>query len=444
MQKEEKSKDTTEELYKEALKRHKKYRGKLEVISKVPFKEYRDLGIYYTPGVAKASEVVSKDKEKVWELTNRYNYVAIVSDGTRVLGLGDIGPEAGLPVMEGKGFLFKALGGVDAFPIVLGTKNRDEIVKTVKYLQPGFGGVNLEDIESPKCFYVLEKLQDELEIPVWHDDAQGTALVTLGGLINALKVIGKKKEEVKIALLGAGAAGLTFVKFLKRYGFPTKNMILLDSHGPLYRGRGKNMNPWKKRYAKQTNPELLGKDLKGKPREKADKGLKLALEGADVLISASKPGDWLPGEYIEHMADEAIVFSEANPVPEITPPRAKKHGAKIVATGRSDWSNQINNVLGFPALFRGALDVAAKEINDEMVEAAGIALAEAMEQELSEEYILPKADEEEWAPREAAAVAEAAIKSGSARIKKSKDEVYEHTKELIAHHRKINKFIFNF
>lgn len=439
---EDKNDDETEELYEEALERHKKYHGKIQVTAKVPFKEYRDLGIYYTPGVAKPSEVVAEDKKQVWNLTNRGNYVAVVSDGTRVLGLGDIGPEAGLPVMEGKSFLFKAFGGVDAFPIVLGTKKRDELVKTVKNLEPGFGGVNLEDIESPKCFYVLEKLEEKLNIPVWHDDAQGTALVTLGGLINSLKLVGKEKEEVKIVLLGAGAAGLTFVKFLKRYGFPTKHMILLDSHGPLYKGRKENMNPWKKRYAKQTNPELLGKDLKGKPREKADKGLEMTLEGADVLIAASAPGNWLPSEYIENMADDAIVFSEANPVPEITPPRAKKAGAKIVASGRSDYPNQINNVLGFPALFRGALDVAATEINDAMVEAAGIALGEALEKELSEEYIIPKANEEEWGPKEAAAVAEAAIESGAARIKKSKEEVYRHTKELIKKHRKINEFMF--
>lgn len=434
--------DATEELYEEALKRHKKYRGKIEIIGKVPYKEYRDIGIYYTPGVAKPSEVVSKDREKVWELTNRSNTVAVVSDGTRVLGLGNIGPEGALPVMEGKAFLFKALGGVDAFPIVLGTDKRDEIVKTTKYLEPGYGGVNLEDIESPKCFYVLEELEEKLDIPVWHDDAQGTALVTLGGLINALKIAGKDKKEVKITILGAGAAGLTFVKFLKRYGFPLKHMIILDSHGPLYKGRKEDMHPWKKRYAKQTNPELLGKDMKGKPKEKADKGLKKALEGADVLIGASASGNWLPGEYLENMADNAIVFSMANPVPEITPPRAKKHGVEIVATGRSDWPNQVNNCLGFPALFRGALDVAATSINDEMVEAAGIGLAEAMEEELSKDYILPKVPEEEWAPMEAAAVAEAAIESGVARIKKSKDEVYQHTKELLSRHEKINKFLF--
>lgn len=436
------SEDKTEELYEEALKRHEKYRGKLELISKVPFKEYRDLGIYYTPGVAQVSKKVAEEKEKVWEMTNRYNYVAVVSDGTRVLGLGDIGPEGALPVMEGKGFLFKALGGVDAFPIVLDTKDRDEIVKTVTQLEPGFGGVNLEDIESPKCFYVLETLQEKLDIPIWHDDAQGTALVTLGGLINALKVVGKKKEDVKITVLGAGAAGLTFVKFLKRYGFPTKHMTLLDSHGPLYEGREENMDPWKKRYAKQTNPDLLGKDFEGSPKEKADKGLKMALKGSDVLVAASASGDWLPAEYIEQMADDAIVFSEANPVPEITPPRAKEAGARIVATGRSDWPNQINNVLGFPALFRGALDVAAKEINDKMVEAAGLALADAMKKEPTEDYIIPKTDEEEWAPKEAAAVAEAAIESGVARIKKSKDEVYEHTKKLVEKHKKINEFLF--
>ncbi len=419
------------EIYKEALELHRKYRGKIQMISKVPFKSYDDLALVYTPGVAEPCRKIAENPENVWELTNRANTIAVISDGTRVLGLGDIGPEAGLPVMEGKALLFKLFGGVDAIPLVIDTKDPDKIIEFVKTVQPSLGGVNLEDIESPKCFYILETLQEELHIPVWHDDQQGTALVTLAGLINALKLVGKKKDEVKIVIMGAGAAGYSFVKFLLMYGFPGKNIVVVDSVGIIYKGRKVRMNPWKEKLAEWTNPEMK----RG--------GLEEALVGADVLLAASAPGPWIPKDWIKKMADDAIVFAEANPVPEILPEDAIEAGAKIVATGRSDYPNQINNVLGFPAVFRGALDVAAKKINDPMIIAAAEALARVAEEKgLAPDYIIPKATEPEWAPEEAAAVAKAAIESGVARIKIDPNEVRERTKKLVEQHRKIIEFLF--
>lgn len=419
------------EIYKEALELHKKYRGKIQIVSKVPFKSYDDLALVYTPGVAEPCRKIAENPENVWELTNRANTIAVISDGTRVLGLGDIGPEAGLPVMEGKALLFKLFGGVDAVPLVIDTKDPDKIIEFVKTVQPSFGGINLEDIESPKCFYLLETLQEELNIPIWHDDQQGTALVTLAGLINALKLVGKKKEEVKIVVMGAGAAGYSFVKFLLMYGFPGKNILVVDSVGLIYRGRKVKMNPWKEKIAEWTNPEMK----RG--------GLEEALDGADVLLAASAPGPWIPKDWIRKMADDAIVFAEANPVPEILPEDALEAGAKIVATGRSDYPNQINNVLGFPAVFRGALDTAAKKINDPMIIAAAEALARVAEEKgLAPDYIIPKATEPEWAPEEAAAVAKAAVESGVARIKVSPDEVRERTHKLVEQHKKIIEFLF--
>jgi len=419
------------ETYKEALELHRKYRGKIQIVSKVPFKSYDDLSLVYTPGVAEPCRKIAENPENVWELTNRANTIAIISDGTRVLGLGDIGPEAGLPVMEGKSLLFKLFGGVDAIPLVIDTKDPEKIIELVKIIQPSLGGVNLEDIESPKCFYILERLQEELQIPVWHDDQQGTALVTLAGLINALKLVGKKKENVKVVVMGAGAAGYSFVKFLLMYGFPGKNIVVVDSVGIIYKGRKVKMNPWKEKLAEWTNPEMM----RG--------GLEEALDGADVLLAASAPGPWIPKEWIKKMADNAIVFAEANPVPEILPEDALEAGAKIVATGRSDYPNQINNVLGFPAVFRGALDVAAKKINDKMIIAAAEALARVAEEKgLAPDYIIPKATEPDWAPEEAAAVAKAAIESGVARLKVDPNEVRERTVKLVEQHRKIIEFLF--
>ncbi len=419
------------EIYKEALELHKKYRGKIQTIAKVPFKSYDDLALVYTPGVAEPCRKIAEHPDNVWELTNRWNTIAVISDGTRVLGLGDIGPEAGLPVMEGKALLFKLFGGVDAVPLVIDARDADKIIDFVKTVQPSFGGINLEDIESPKCFYILETLQKELQIPIWHDDQQGTALVTLAGLINALKVVGKKKEDVKVVVMGAGAAGYNFVKFLMMYGFPGKNILVVDSVGIIYKGRKVKMNPWKEKLAEWTNPEgMTG-------------GLEEALDGADVLLSASAPGPWIPKQWIKKMADDAIVFAEANPVPEILPEDALEAGAKIVATGRSDYPNQINNVLGFPAVFRGALDVSAKTINDKMIVAAAEALARVAEEKgLKPDYIIPKATEPEWAPEEAAAVAKAAIESGVARRKVDPEEVKENLRKLVETHQKIINFLF--
>lgn len=419
------------EIYREALELHKKYRGKIQTISKVPFKSYDDLALVYTPGVAEPCRKIAEDPDNVWELTNRWNTIAVVTDGTRILGLGDIGPEAGLPVMEGKALLFKLFGGVDAVPLAIDTKDADKIIEFVKIAQTSFGGINLEDIESPKCFYILERLEKELKIPVWHDDQQGTALVTLAGLINALKIVGKKKEEVKIVVNGAGAAGYNFVKFLLMYGFPGKNILVTDSVGIIYKGRTVKMNPFKEKLAEWTNPEAM----RG--------GLEQALEGADVLLSASAPGPWIPKQWIKKMADDAIVFVEANPVPEILPEDALEAGAKIIATGRSDYPNQINNVLGFPAVFRGALDVSAKTINDKMIVAAAEALARVAEEKgLKPDYIIPKATDPDWAPEEAAAVAKAAMESGVARRKVNIDEVKENTKKLVETHNKIIRFLF--
>ncbi|MGQ4892434.1 MAG: NAD(P)-dependent malic enzyme [Candidatus Njordarchaeia archaeon] len=419
------------EIYKEALELHKKYRGKIQVVSKVPFRSLDDLALVYTPGVAEPCRKIAENPDNVWELTNRSNMIAVISDGTRVLGLGDIGPEAGLPVMEGKALLFKLFGGVDAVPLVIDTKDPEKIIEFVKIVQTSFGGINLEDIESPKCFYILETLEKELHIPIWHDDQQGTALVTLAGLINALKVVGKKKEEVKIVVNGAGAAGYNFVKFLLMYGFPGKNILVTDSVGIIYKGRKVRMNPFKEKLAEWTNPEA----------ERG--GLENALEGADVLLSASASGPWIPKQWIKKMADDAIVFAEANPVPEILPEDALDAGAKIVATGRSDYPNQINNVLGFPAVFRGALDVAAKTINDKMIIAAAETLARVAEEKgLKPDYIIPRATEPEWAPEEAAAVAKAAMESGVARRKVDPEEVKKNARELVERHMKIIKFLF--
>jgi len=399
-----------------AMKYHPFYRGKMGVELKAPVRTYEDFAIWYTPGVAEPCLDIQKDESKVYEHTNKGNFVAVVSDGTRVLGLGDIGPQAALPVMEGKGMLFKYLGGVDAFPICLDTKDPDEIITAVKWLTPTFGGINLEDIAKPKCFYILERLQKELDIPVWHDDQQGTALVTLAGLISALKVVDKKLEDVSIAFIGAGAANMNCAKYIMLAGADPEKMIMADSKGILHRGREElKKEPTKWNMCEKTNKEGRTGDIKE------------ALEKANVCIALSRSG---PGtikkEEIAGMAKDAIVFTCANPIPEIWPWEAKEAGARIVATGRSDFSNQVNNSLGFPAVFRGALDVGARSITDEMCITAAKAISDYAEKKgLTEEYIIPTMGETEMYIQEAVAVGLKAIEQGVARIKRSKEELRE-------------------
>ncbi len=420
------SEDRTKELYEKSLKLHEFYRGKIETVPKVPI-SFELFALWYTPGVAEPARVCGADPEKSFELTNRWNTVAIVSDGTRVLGLGKLGPEGALPVMEGKALLFKYLGGVDAIPLVVRERDLDKLVYIIKALEPSFGGVNLEDIESPKCFDLLERLRNELDIPVWHDDQQGTALVTIAGLINALKLVGKKLSDIRVAVIGAGAAGIAIVKYLIVAGVKPGNIFVVDSKGILHRDRTdlKSGDPklkWKRWVAERTNEE-------GRTG-----GIPEAMKGVDVVIGVSRPG---PGvikkEWIKLMNDNPVVFAEANPVPEIWPWEAKEAGARVVATGRSDFPNQINNSLGFPAVFRGALTVRAKKITDEMCIAAAYALAKYVEDsgKLSEDYIIPTMEETEAYVREAIAVAEKAIEQGVARRKISRSELEGEIRELI-------------
>jgi len=419
------------ELDKKAIEISSKYKGKIQMIPKVPIKSLDDFSVLYTPGVAAVSREIAKNKELSFHYTYRWNAIAIVTDGTRVLGLGDIGPEAAMPVMEGKALIFKYLGGVDAVPLPISTKDPDKIVETVKILESAFGGINLEDIESPKCFYILDKLRQILEIPVWHDDQQGTAGATLAGLITSIEITGKDPKSMKIILYGAGAANIATARLLYKYGIPYENMIVIDSRGPLYKGRQdedemKLENPWKYELLEKTNKE-------------GAKTLEEAFKNADVLVAASKPG---PGvikpEWIKLMNKDSIVFALANPVPEIWPDEAKKAGAKIVATGRSDFPNQVNNSLIFPAVFRGALDVRAKTISDEMViEASRELAAFAREKGLSENYIIPRMTEWEVYPRVAAAVGMKAIQQGLARISLSYDELYSSAKTMLDNTRKL-------
>ncbi len=420
----------------DALRLHPFYRGKIEVVPKARIRDFNDFAIWYTPGVAEPCKDIHKNPEKVFEHTNKGNFVAVISDGTRVLGLGDIGPEAGLPVMEGKALLFKYLGGVDAFPIMLRTKDPHEFIRTVKILEPTFGGINLEDIAQPKCFYILDTLRKEMNIPVWHDDQQGTAAVTLAGLINALKIVGKKMSEAKIVFVGAGAANIAGARIIMKAGARPENILMVDSKGILRKDREDmkdlelhSHEKWC--MAMNTNPE------------KRKGGIPEALEGADVLIAASKPG---PGtikpEWIKKMAKDAIVFAEANPVPEIWPWEAKEAGARIIATGRSDFPNQVNNSLGFPGIFRGALDVMAKTITDEMcIEAARELARVAEDNGLHEDYIIPNMDEWEVFPREAVAVGMKAIEQGVARRQISREELYKEAEEKIKRAREEVQFL---
>ncbi|MDI6856207.1 MAG: NADP-dependent malic enzyme [Candidatus Thermoplasmatota archaeon] len=415
----------------EALKLHPFYQGKVEVVPKCAIRGFDDFAIWYTPGVAEPCKEIKDDIEKVYELTNKWNNVAVVSDGTRVLGLGDIGPHAGMPVMEGKALLFKYLGGVDAFPVCLATKDAEEIIEAVKIIEPCFGGINLEDIEQPKCFYILDRLRKEMDIPVWHDDQQGTAAITLAALINALKLVGKKKQEVLIAMIGAGAANICAARIIIKAGVKPGNIIMADSKGILNKDR---------KELEKTHPEKWELCLKTNS-ENRHGNIPEALKNADVCIAASKPGpDTIKKEWIAEMNDNAIVFTEANPVPEIWPWEAKEAGARIVATGRSDFPNQINNSIGFPGIFRGTLDVRAKTITDEMCIAASFELAKCAEDKgLHEEYIVPTMDEWEVFPREAVAVALKAIEQGVARKCLTKKELYEIACSVIERARNLTK-----
>jgi malate dehydrogenase (oxaloacetate-decarboxylating) len=409
-----------------AMKLHLFYQGKMQTVPKCAIRNFSDFAIWYTPGVAEPCQAIKADKEKVFELTNRWNTVAVVSDGSRVLGLGDIGPEAGLPVMEGKALLFKYLGGVDAVPICLDTRDPDEIIQAVRWLQPSFGGINLEDISSPKCFYILDTLRKEMEIPVWHDDQQGTAAVTLAGLVNALKVVGKKKDEVGLAIIGVGASTVAIARVLFAAGFKPENTIFVDSSGILQSGRAdlekrQAENPYKWELCQTTNPE------------RRTGGIAEALTGADVCISLSKSGpDTIRPEWLRGMARDAIAFTCANPVPEIWPWEAKEAGVRIVATGRSDFPNQVNNSIGFPGIFRGTLDVRARTITDEMCIAAAYELARCAEDRgLSEDYIIPSMEEWEVFVREAVAVGMKAIEQGVARQKLSREELTSKAERMI-------------
>lgn len=418
----------------DALKMHPYYKGKLQVAIKAPVNDVSDFAIWYTPGVAAPCREIEKNTEKAYEYTNKGNYVAVVSDGTRVLGLGDIGPEAGLPVMEGKAMIFKYLGGVDAFPIMLKEKDPDKIIEIVKALEPTFGGINLEDFSSPKCFYILEKLREEMNIPVWHDDQQGTATVTLAGLINALKIVGKDIDKVKITMVGAGAANMSIERIIVRGGVNPENILMVDSKGILGKDRDdidhiKLKEKW--HICETTNKE----NKKG--------GIPEAMEGADVLIALSKSGpDTIKKEWISKMSKDAIVFTCANPVPEIWPWEAKEAGARIVATGRSDFPNQVNNSLGFPAIFRGVLDVWAKTVTDNMCIAAAKSLAKTAEKRgLREDYIIPTMDDTEAYIEEAVACGLQAIEEGTARRVLTEDQLRQSAKEKIGTGQKMAKLL---
>jgi len=409
----------------DAMKLHPFYRGKIETTLKCCVRDFQDFAIWYTPGVAAPCRAIEEDQDLVYEYTNKWNTVAVVSDGTRVLGLGDIGPKAGLPVMEGKALLYKYLGGVDGVPIMLDTKDPDQIINTVRMLQPGFGGVNLEDISQPKCFYILDTLREKAEIPVWHDDQQGTATVTLAALINALKIVGKEISEVKIAFIGSGASNVACSRLIFGSGADPGKCLMVDSKGILGKHRrdlelrkAEYVDKW--RLCQITNQEALEGNIPD------------AMKNADVVIALSRSG---PGvirqEWVELMTKDAIVLACANPVPEIWPWEAKAAGARIVATGRSDFPNQVNNSLGFPGIFRGALDVRARTITDEMCFAAAKALADHVGDRLNEEQILPTMDDWEVFPREAVAVAMKAQEQGVAQLDLSHDELFEHAHQII-------------
>ncbi|KQU59330.1 malate dehydrogenase [Bacillus sp. Leaf406] len=403
-------------LREEALHMHRVNKGKLESKSKVEVRNAEDLSLAYSPGVAEPCKDIYDKPETVYDYTMKGNMVAVVSDGTAVLGLGNIGPEAALPVMEGKAVLFKSFAGVDAFPICLNTTDVEKIIETVKLLEPTFGGVNLEDIAAPNCFEIEERLKKETNIPIFHDDQHGTAIVTVAGLVNALKIVGKKMSEIKVVANGAGAAGIAIIKLLYRYGI--RDIIMCDSKGAIYEGRPEGMNSIKDEVAKFTN------------RDRIEGGLKEVLQDADVFIGVSVAGA-LTEEMVSSMKQDPIIFAMANPIPEIMPDLAKAAGAKVIGTGRSDFPNQVNNVLAFPGIFRGALDVRATHINEKMKQAAVEAIAELIsEDELNADYVIPAPFDKRVAPAVAAAVAKAAMETGVARLKVDPEEIRKKTEEL--------------
>ncbi len=400
----------------EALHMHKQNKGKLETVSKVQVTNAKELSLAYSPGVAEPCKVIHDRKETVYDYTMKGNMVAVVSDGSAVLGLGNIGPEAALPVMEGKSVLFKTFAGVDSFPICLDTHDVDEIVKTVKLMEPTFGGVNLEDIAAPNCFIIEERLKKETNIPIFHDDQHGTAIVTVAGLINALKLVGKSFSEIKVVSNGAGAAGIAIVKLL--YHFGVRNLIMCDSRGAIFEGRSYGMNDVKDSVAKITN------------RDKKEGSLEEVLDGADVFIGVSVGGA-LTQDMVRKMNADPIIFAMANPDPEILPEDAKEAGAKVIGTGRSDFPNQVNNVLAFPGIFRGALDVRATRINEKMKVAAAEAIASLIaEEDLNEDYVIPAPFDPRVAPLVASEVAKAAMESGVARMQVDPEEIKEKTSKL--------------
>ena len=418
----------------DALRLHPFYRGKIATAPKCAIRSFDDFAIWYTPGVAAACRGIAKDPALSYEYTNRANVVAVVSDGTRVLGLGDIGPEAGMPVMEGKALLYKYLGGVDAVPLCLNTKSADDIINTVKLIQPSFGGINLEDIAQPKCFRVLDELRADptVTIPVWHDDQQGTATVLLAGLINALKLVGKKMTNIKIALIGMGAANVATLRLLRASGVDLGQVIATDSRGTLHPGR-EDVKRQQEDFAIkwQVCLETNAEGVRG--------GIAEAMRGADVMIAFSQPGpDTVKPEWVRGMASDAIVFPCANPIPEIWPWDAKEAGARIVGTGRSDFPNQLNNSLGFPGIFRGALDVRATTITDEMCLAATAELAQCAEDRgINDDDIAPRMDEWEVFPREAVAVGMKAQEQGIARIQMSREDLYNQASAIIKNAREM-------
>jgi malate dehydrogenase (oxaloacetate-decarboxylating) len=432
---------TTEELLAkakkpsaDAMRLHPFYRGKVETALRCRVRDFDDFAIWYTPGVATPCRAIAADPELVYEHTHKWNTVAVVSDGTRVLGLGDIGPKAGLPVMEGKALLYKYLGGVDAWPIMLDTKDPDKIIDTVLTIQPGFGGVNLEDLSQPKCFRILDTLRQKAEIPVWHDDQQGTAMVTLAALINALKIVGKDIGKVSIVFVGSGASNVACSRLIFASGADPARCMMVDSKGILHRRRT-DIAMRKAEFVDKWKLCQITNDLE------REGGIAEAMKGADVVIALSTPGpDVIRKEWVATMAPESIVFACANPIPEIWPWEAKEAGAAVVATGRSDFPNQVNNSLGFPGIFRGTLDVRAKTITDEMCIAAAHALADmAAERGLTPDYVLPTMDEWDVFPREAAAVAAKAVEQGIAHKPMTYAEEYANASAIIKRSRGITQ-----
>ncbi|GAB4572069.1 MAG: NADP-dependent malic enzyme [Anaerolineae bacterium] len=422
----------------DAMRLHPFYHGKIQTALRASVRSLNDFAIWYTPGVAAPCRAIAQDRSLVYEFTSKWNTVAVISDGTRVLGLGDIGPEAGLPVMEGKALLFKYLGGVDCVPITLDTKDPDKIIETVLHLQPAFGGINLEDIAQPKCFRILDTLRERARIPVWHDDQQGTASVTLAGMINAARVVGKRLQDLRIVFVGAGAANVACSRLLFNYGVDPGNCLVVDEHGILGKHR-RDIALRKTEFVQQWHLCQITND------SEVQGGIEDAMRGADAVIAFSAPGpDIIKPEWVSQMAKDAIVLAAANPIPEIWPWEAKEAGAAVVATGRSDFPNQVNNSLGFPGIFRGALDVRATTITDEMAIAAAEALASMVpDSKLSTDHILPTMDEWEIFPREAAAVAMKAVEQGVATLECTYEEEFERASTIIRQAREMTEMLMD-